>query len=83
MCVNQYSDIFMSGASCDMLNLSFDFTEVRDSEWQWHQLGDMQICTLPCPRQITMPAPHYSVFFTGRIPFLPPNQWCQSTEDRM
>jgi len=24
-----------------------DFTEARDSEWQWHQLGHRQICTLP------------------------------------
>ena len=24
---------------------SLDFTEVRDSEWQWHQLGHMQVCT--------------------------------------
>jgi len=23
-----------------------DFTEARDSEWQWHQLGQMQVCTL-------------------------------------
>jgi len=23
------------------------FTEVRDSEWQWRQLGYMQICTSP------------------------------------
>ena len=22
-----------------------DFTAARDSEWQWHQLGDMQVCT--------------------------------------
>jgi len=22
-----------------------DFTEARDSEWQWHQLGHMQDCT--------------------------------------
>jgi len=22
------------------------FTEERDSEWQWHQLGHMQVCTL-------------------------------------
>jgi len=27
----------------DKTNL--DFTEARDSEWQWHQLGHMQICT--------------------------------------
>ena len=23
-----------------------DFTEARDSELQWHQLGHMQVCTL-------------------------------------
>ena len=36
------------------------FTAARDSEWQWHQLGHMQICT--SPRQVTMPASHHSVF---------------------
>jgi len=25
---------------------SLDFTEARDSEWQWHQLGHMQVCNL-------------------------------------
>jgi len=24
---------------------SLDFTEARDSEWQWRQLGHMQVCT--------------------------------------
>jgi len=24
---------------------SLDFTEARDTEWQWHQLGHMQVCT--------------------------------------
>ena len=24
---------------------NLDFTEARDTEWQWHQLGHMQICT--------------------------------------
>jgi len=33
----------------------------------------------PRSRQITTPAPHHSVF-TGRMPFLPPNQQRQSTE---
>jgi len=38
------------------------------------------ICkSAPCSRHITMPAPHHSVF-TGRMPFLPPNQQHQSTE---
>ena len=24
---------------------NLDFTEARDSEWQWHQLGRVQVCT--------------------------------------
>jgi len=24
---------------------NLDFTEARDTEWQWHQLGRMQVCT--------------------------------------
>jgi len=23
---------------------NLDFTKARDSEWQWHQLGHMQVC---------------------------------------
>jgi len=23
---------------------NLDFTEARDSDWQWHQLGHMQVC---------------------------------------
>jgi len=56
---------------------NLDFTEARDSEWQWHQLGCKSV---PHSILITMPAPHHSVFFTGRMPFLPPNQQRQSTE---
>jgi len=25
---------------------NLDFTEARDSDWQWHQLGHIQVCTL-------------------------------------
>jgi len=25
--------------------INLDFTEARDSEWRWHQLGHMQVCT--------------------------------------
>ena len=39
---------------------NLDFTEARDSEWQWHQLDQMQVCT---SLQTTMPAPHHSVFY--------------------
>jgi len=28
-------------------NTNLHFTEARDSEWQWHQLGHMQVCTSP------------------------------------
>jgi len=24
---------------------NLDFTEARDSEWQWHQMDHMQVCT--------------------------------------
>ena len=27
--------------------MTLDFTEARDSGWQWHQLGHMQVCTSP------------------------------------
>jgi len=43
----------------DKTNL--DFTEARDSERQWHQLGRMQVCTLL--QADTMPATHHSVFY--------------------
>jgi len=45
---------------------NLDFTEARDSEWQWHRLG---ICkSAPRSRQITMPAPHHSVFLQAGCP---------------
>jgi len=34
--------------------INLDFTEARDSEWQWHQLGHIQK-SAPRSRQITMP----------------------------
>ena len=36
------------------------FTGARDSEWQWHLLGNMQVCT---STQTTMPTSHHSVFY--------------------
>jgi len=42
------------------------------------------ICkSAPRSRQMTMPAAHHSSFFTGRMPFLPPNQQHQSTEGNL
>ena len=55
-----------------------DFTEARDSEWYWHQLGHMQVCTsLQTDNHASTPP---LSCFTGRMPFLLPNQQCQSTE---
>ena len=56
---------------------NLDFTEARDSEWQWHQLGHMQVCT-SLQKDNHASTPPLS-FFTGRMPFLPPNQQRQST----
>jgi len=58
---------------------NLDFIGARDSEWQWHQLGHMQICT---SLQVNNHAstPPTTQFFTGRMPFLLPNQQRQSTE---
>jgi len=57
---------------------NLDFTEARDSEWQWHQLGHMQICT---SLQTDSHASTSSLsFFTVWMPFLSPNQQRQSTE---
>jgi len=46
---------------------NLDFCEARDSEWQWYQLGHMQVCT---SLQTDNP--------TTQMPFLPPNQQRQS-----
>jgi len=59
---------------------NLDFTGARDSERQWYQLGHMQV------RTSLQTDNHASTsllkIFTGRMPFLPPNQQCQSTEGK-
>ena len=51
-------------------------SEARVSEW--HQLGHMQVCT---SLQTDNHASNLPLsFFTGWMPFLPPNQQRQSTE---
>jgi len=45
---------------------NLDFTQARDSEWQWHQLGHMQVC-------ISLQTDNHASttplkFFTGRMP---------------
>jgi len=57
---------------------NLNFTEARGSEWQWHQLGHMQVCiSLQTYNHASIPP---LSFFTGQMPFLTPNQQHQSTE---
>jgi len=51
---------------------NLDFTQARDNEWQWHQLDHMQVCTSLQTDNLASTSP--LSFFTGRMPFLPPNQ---------
>jgi len=39
------------GAGTTKVKTNLDFTEARESEWQWHQLGYMQVCTSRVSRQ--------------------------------
>jgi len=48
---------------------NLDFTGARVREWQWHQLGRMQVCT-------SLQTGNHASTFTGRMP----NQQRQSTE---
>jgi len=60
---------------------NLDFTEARDSEWQWHQLGHMQVSTsLQTDNHASTPP---LSFFTDWMPFLLPNQQRQSTEGKI
>jgi len=50
---------------------NLDFTEARDSEWQWHQLGHMHK-SAPRSRQITTPAPTLSFYRPDALPAAQP-----------
>ena len=54
---------------------NLDFTEARDSEWQRHQLGHMQVCmSIQTDNYASTPP------LSFLQAFLPPNQQRQSTE---
>jgi len=60
---------------------SLDLNKARDyGVWGCSDIS-WTICKQSAPRsrQITTPTPNHSIF-TGRMPFLTPNQQCQSTE---
>jgi len=56
--------IWMSWNQKSKTNL--EFTEARDSEWQWHQLD--HYASLQLVPEITMPAPHHSVILQVGFP---------------
>ena len=50
--------------------INLDFSEARDSEWQWHRLDHTEVCTsLQTDNHANtsllsfLPAPHQSVFY--------------------
>ena len=51
------------------------FSEAEMMGWQWHQRDHVQVFALRSRQLITQ-------VFTGRMPFLPPNQQRQSTEGK-
>jgi len=60
---------------------NLDFTEARESEWQWHQLGYMQVLHLTPdsqPRQYLT-----NQFLTDRMPFLPPTNSVKSLLEKL
>jgi len=59
---------------------NLDFTGTTDSEWQWHQLDHMQVCTALQTDNHTSTPP--LSFFTGQMPFLLPKKQHQSTEGK-
>jgi len=48
-----------------------DFTEARDSEWQWHQLGHMQVCT-SLQRDNHVSTPPLSFYLPDALPATQP-----------
>jgi len=57
---------------------NLDFNEARDSKWQWHQLGCMQVYNSLQTDNHTSTSP--LCFLQAGCSFLPPNQQRQSTE---
>jgi len=47
--INNHLSLYLKGKT------NLDFSEARESEWMWHQLGHMQICTSPQTDASTQP----------------------------
>ena len=51
---------------------NLDFAEARDSEWQWHQLGHMQVCTSLQTDNHTSTPPLSFFYSTNALPAAQP-----------
>jgi len=61
---------------------NLDFTEARDNEWQWYQLGCMHVCpSLQTDNHASTPL--LSFLQVRQMPFLLPKQQHQSMEGRI
>ena len=61
---------------------NLDFTEARDSEWQWHQLDYMQVCTLLQTDNHASTPP--LCFLQSGCPFCrPTNNYCTRLTDSL
>ena len=59
---------------------NLDFTEARDNEWQWHQLGHMEIClSLQTDNHASTPP---LSFLQAGCPFCCPNNSVKALEER-
>jgi len=56
---------------------NLDFTEARDSEWQWHQLGK----SASRSRQITTPALRHASFLQAGWPSCRPTNSVKAVKD--
>jgi len=60
-----------------------DFTEAKDSEWQWHQVDPMQVCTSSETDNHASTPPLSFLQAGSLMPFLSPNQQHQRTEGNL
>jgi len=44
-CLHRHARMHAAPCEIKIDKIDLDYTEARDSEWQWNQLGHMQVCT--------------------------------------
>ena len=63
---------------------NLDFTEARESEWQWHQLGHMQVCiSLQTDNHASTPTPPLKSFLQAGCPSCRPTNSVKALKAKM